>query len=226
MSAFFVTGTDTGVGKTVVSCAIAAALCRRGMRVSVMKPCETGEGDDAEQLIAASGHPHNLKWVRPYAFRLPASPEVAAAHEGKSIELAPIVDAFHALSRDADVTLVEGAGGLLVPIAPSFLMADLARALSLPIVIVARPSLGTVNHTLLTIEAARARGLTILGVVFSRRAHAAGPDEETNPEAIRIHGQVQILGTLPSVREPGNIVELADAAAQLDLEKLIHRRPR
>jgi dethiobiotin synthetase len=162
-----------------------------------MKPCETGDGDDAARLIAASGRPLALAQVSPYRFAVPASPEVAAAAAGAHVEIDRIRDAFTALAAGSDFALVEGAGGLLVPLGGGRTMADLAHALELPLVIVARPSLGTVNHTLLTVEAARRRGLRIAGVIFSRTREPAGPDEPTNPEAIASHGDVRILGTLP-----------------------------
>jgi len=220
MSGLFVTGTDTGVGKTVVSCALVAAFARRGRRVAVMKPCETGGGDDAQRLIAASGRSLPLDDVSPYRFPLPASPEVAAQTANARIELATIRAAYDRLTADAQLTLVEGAGGILVPLTPELAMVDLAAALALPVLIVARPSLGTVNHTLLTIEAARRRSVRVLGVVFSRTAEPAGPDEPTNPAAIARHGEVPIFGTLPRVAalDPAT---LASAAEQhLDLDRL------
>jgi dethiobiotin synthetase len=218
VKALFVTGTDTGVGKTMVSCALAAAFARRGMKVSPMKPCETGDGDDAARLITASGRVFSLSDVSPYRFSLPASPEVAAAHAHATVELGRIRAAFNRLTRDAEVALVEGAGGLLVPLAPALNMADLAHALELPVLIVARPSLGTVNHTLLTVEAARRRGLRVVGVVFSRASEVAGPDEPTNPAAIVKHGEVEFLGTLPQQVDalPGALALAAEQHLALD----------
>jgi dethiobiotin synthetase len=218
MKAVFVTGTDTGVGKTVVSCALVAAFVRRGLRVAPMKPCETGDGDDALRLIAASGHAWPLTDVSPFRFSLPASPAVAARAEGASVSLEPIRQAYARLTRDADLALVEGAGGLLVPLDEQRLMADLARALELSVLIVARPSLGTVNHTLLTIEAARRRGLRVAGIVFSRTSDTAGPDEPTNPDAIARHGEVDILGTMPLLDrfDPGSLADAAERHLALD----------
>ena len=201
MTGLFVTATDTGVGKTWVACALARAATRRGLRVAAMKPCETGDGDDGARLMDAAGRPLDPALARPYQFHLPASPEVAARAEGTVVDVARIVDAFARLTRDADFTIVEGAGGLLVPIAPGVLMADLAARLGLPLLVVARASLGTVNHTLLTIEAARARKIAIAGVVTSRAADTAGPEEPTNPEAIATYGRVPILGVFPHGRD-------------------------
>jgi len=190
----FITATDTGVGKTFVACALARAAVRRGLRVAVCKPCETGDGDDGARLIAATGRALDESLARPYRFALAASPEVAARAAGVTIDLERIAAAFAALAADADVVFVEGAGGLLVPVAPQLLMADVAARLALPLVIVARASLGTVNHTLLTIEAARARRLAVAGVVLCRAVATSGPDEPTNAEAIARWGDVRILG--------------------------------
>jgi dethiobiotin synthetase len=132
---------------------------------------------------------------------LPASPEVAAAAAGITIDFARIRQAFATLAADADLTFVEGAGGLLVPIGGGLFMADLAARLDLPVLIVARPSLGTVNHTLLTIEAARARGLRLLGFVFSRAVETNGPDEPSNPNAIVHYGKTPFLGTIPQLSD-------------------------
>jgi dethiobiotin synthetase len=186
----FVTGTDTGVGKTVVASALVAAFSSRKQRVGVMKPCETGGGDDAERLVAATGRTLDLSLVRPYAFAMPASPEAAAQAAGARVALGRIRRTFDALASSADVMVVEGAGGLLVPLGQGVLTADLVQLLGLPLLIVARPSL-------LTVEAARRRGIEVVGVVFSRSSDREGPDEATNPAAIESHGQITVLGTLP-----------------------------
>ncbi len=197
MNALFVTGTDTGVGKTAVSIALLAAFARRGLRVAACKPCETGDGDDAARLAWACGRELDATLVNPYRFAMPASPEAAAAAAGAHIDFARIRSCVDTLRADSDALIVEGAGGLLVPAGNGQLMADWIRALALPVLIVARPSLGTVNHTLLTIEAARRRELPILGVIFSRTTDREGPDEASNPAAITRHGQIACFGTLP-----------------------------
>src|SRR5262245_32992225 len=121
----FVVGTDTGVGKSTFAVGLTAALAAAGKRVAAMKPCETGEGDDARRLRAASGRRLDASLVNPYRFALPAAPEVAARRAGRRIELGVIVDAYRKLARDAEWTIVEGAGGLLVPLAPGVTLADL-----------------------------------------------------------------------------------------------------
>jgi dethiobiotin synthetase len=129
--------------------------------------------------------------------------------------------AFERVSRGAELVLVEGAGGLLVPLGAGRTMADLAVALELPLVIVARASLGTVNHTLLTVEAARRRGLRVAGVILSRPVETAGPDEATNPAAIERHGDVRVFGALPRLTNTRDFPSLASAAeSALDLDAL------
>ncbi len=193
----FVTGTDTGVGKTTVACALTSAWAARGIKVGVMKPCETGDGNDAERLVAASGRPLPLELVRPYAFSLPLSPQVAASRENKDIEIENLQLAFQTLATDADWMVVEGAGGLLVPIAKNFTMADLAKQLDLALLIVARPGLGTINHTLLTVQAALTRNLKVSGFVFS--SPHPEPEAETNARVITEHSAVPFLGLLPAI---------------------------
>ena len=189
MRGLFITGTDTGVGKTFVSCALARGLRAAGVDVGVMKPIETGvpaEGpEDARALRLAAGVDDPLDLICPVRFPLPASPEAAARAEGQTVSLAPIHDAFDSLARRHRFMLVEGAGGLLVPIDAHTDMADLARRLDLPLLLVARAGLGTVNHTRLTLEAAEARGLEVFGVVISHSAAKEPEGDRRNLEGLR-----------------------------------------
>lgn len=209
----FVTGTDTGVGKTVVACALARALRARGVDVGVMKPCETGVGPDgppdARALLAASGAGDVIEDVCPQPFALPAAPSVAAAAEGRAVDLARIRTAYGALRARHAFLLVEGAGGLLVPIAPAYTMADLARELGLPLLVVARAALGTINHTLLTLEAAEGRGLSLAGVVVSYASGPLSPGESRNLDALREALGPRLLGEVPHLADPAR----ADAQA-------------
>jgi dethiobiotin synthetase len=227
MSGVFITATDTGVGKTFIACALLRAAVRRGLRVSAMKPCETGDGDDGAQLIAACARPLDEALARPYRFRLPASPEAAAHEVGATIDVDALEAAYTQLAADAAITVVEGAGGLLVPVAPRFLMADLVARLKLPLLIVARASLGTVNHTLLTLEAARARKLDVLGVILTHANESHGPDENSNPVAIATRGRTHILGALPYVADETAIDETFERFVLVeDLLRLIQTQPR
>jgi len=186
---FFVTGTDTGVGKTVVAGGLAAALRARGLAVATFKPVQSGAlAEDPEGDAALLG----AECV--YAFEEPLAPFVAAARAGATVELEPIVRAADRLAAAHDAVVVEGAGGLLVPLAPALLVADMARALDLPVVVVARAGLGTVNHTLLTLETAARRDLHVAAVVLNG---AADDSTAENPELIRAFG-----GGVPVVRVP------------------------
>ncbi len=230
----FVTGTDTGVGKTRVACALVAAWRRAGRRVAVFKPiatgCTDGPPEDAVALAAAAGWSDEGA-VAPLRFALPAAPAVAAHAEGRAIgphELALLDQTLVHLSRQADAIVVEGAGGLLVPIQGSFSMADLAARFSAQLLIVARTSLGTLNHTLLTLEAARRRNLPLAGLVLNQLSAHPGPDEPTTPDTLAELGHTPLRGTLPY--RPGELspAELAELAGQhLDVEgiwqKLISR---
>jgi dethiobiotin synthetase len=197
MRGLFITGTDTDVGKTFVAAGLAAALTRRGVDVGVMKPVATGDSDDARRLLEASGSGDPLDLVNPIHLKAPLSPHLAARLEKRRIDLRAVDRAFAKLKSRHEIVIVEGAGGLLVPIRDGFTMADLAKRFQLPLLIVARDSLGTINHTSLSVEAARSRGLTVLGVVVNR-SRPGKPDqaERLNPAAIAGAARVGILGSL------------------------------
>jgi dethiobiotin synthetase len=208
----FVVGTDTGVGKTRVASAIARCLVREGQRVGVLKPLATGvpagaaRGEDADLLIAAAGGSIAPDRVVPLAFEAPLAPVVAARRLGRRLEAAEVERALDGalawwLDR-ADVMVVEGIGGLLTPLAEGTTLADLAIRLDYPLVVVARRALGTLNHTLLTIEAALRRGLRIVGIVLNSTAPAAAADaalaEVTNADELarRLDG-IAVLAEVP-----------------------------
>lgn len=205
MSAIFVTGTDTGAGKTAIACALARSARSAGLHVRVLKPIETGcargaDGElvpaDALALAAAAGDRAPLAQLCPYRLALPAAPEAAAAAEGAAIEFGPIADALALARKHADLVIVEGAGGLLVPIAPGLDMAALAARFDLPLVIAARAALGTINHTLLTLEAARGRDLRVLGVAVSHTTPALSPADRRNLDLLLARLPVRFLGEL------------------------------
>lgn len=202
----FVTGADTGVGKTVVGCALAEQLAARGVDVGVMKPIETGVGPqgplDAIALAEAAGVADPIALVCPQRFGLPAAPGVAAAHEGGSVDLAAVRESFAALAARHSFLLVEGAGGLLVPIARDYDMADLARDFGLALLVVARGRLGTINHTRLTLEAAAARGLRVAGVVISHGAASLSSADAANLDALRVELGSRLVGEIPPF-DPG-----------------------
>ena len=197
----FVTGTDTGVGKTLVACAIVRGLRRRGLDVGVMKPVETGVGAagplDARALREAAGVDDPLEDVCPQRFALPAAPAVSAVHEGSAVDLAQLDAAFERLAAHHEYLLVEGAGGLLVPVTAELSMAGLAARWELPLIVVARARLGTINHTRLTLEVARGRGLAIAGLVLSHADGPTSPADAANLRALREDPGVRLLGEIP-----------------------------
>jgi len=172
----FIAGTDTGVGKTTVACGLAAALALGGTRVGVFKPAETGcppgpdgqrRGEDAYRLQMFSGSDAAPGDVCPYALPEPLAPALAARRAGVRIDLDVLVAAHARITAVHDVTLVEGAGGLLVPLTDSLTFADLAVRLRAPVLVVVASRLGAINHALLTVRAARALGLDVLGYVVN-----------------------------------------------------------
>lgn len=172
----FIAGTDTGVGKTRVTAALLRAYARLGLRCVGMKPVAAGAdyvqgqwvNEDVQQLRAASNVTVPTEWINPYLLREPIAPHIAAQHQGVQVQLPLLHSRYQALAQQADLVLVEGAGGLLVPLSDTHDMADLARTLALPVVLVVGMRLGCLNHALLTQEALRARGLHLAAWVANR----------------------------------------------------------
>lgn len=187
---FFVTGTDTGVGKTFVGCSIAAEAVRAGLRVFAFKPIETGVmgewGDDQAALSEAAGGWQRGDAKGLYRFRRPAAPVVAG-----DVDVTRCVHVFEQEAVDCDVAFVEGAGGWRVPVTKVIDMAGLAGVLGLPVVVVARAGLGTINHSLLTVEAVRRDGLSVMGVVCSMLPRDDVAFAEENARLIAEQGRVR-----------------------------------
>ena len=232
MSGYFVTGTDTGVGKTTVAAGILVAARRRGLQVAAVKPVESGCAEgldgqlvaaDASLLQAAAGGWQEADDVCPYRLRAPVAPGVAAAAEAVAIELGTIERAVERAGQVA-LFLVEGAGGLLVPLNDELTMADLAGHLGLELIIVGRDGLGTINHTALTVEVARRRGLGIAGIVLSACDGATEAAAQQNEEQIRrlVGPDVPMLGRLASVADATDLDALGEAAEALQLTRLFH----
>jgi dethiobiotin synthetase len=213
------------VGKTLVACTLVRALRRRGLDVGVMKPIETGVDaagpPDALALREAAGCADPLERICPQRFALPAAPTVAAAAEQRGVDLDAVRKAFAELRAAHAWLVVEGAGGLLVPAGDGARMSDLARSFDLPLLVVARAALGTINHTRLTLEAAAARSLALAGVVIS---HADGPlsaADAANLDALRHELGPRLVGEIPPLA-PGQ----RPAEESLDLDALFKKRGR
>ena len=219
MRGIFVTGTDTGVGKSVAAAAVCAALVARGEPVAAFKPAVTGLdeepgpfGRDHELLAEAAGG-QTPEQVAPYRFDPPVSPHYAAELAGETIEPARLVAAARAAAVGGRTLVVEGVGGLLVPLTTGYLVRDLAVELALPVIVVARTGLGTISHTLLTVEAARAAGLRVAAVVMTPWATEPEPIELSNRATVERLGRVDVVGLPLTERET-----LAAAGAELPLD--------
>lgn len=200
MNGLFITATDTDAGKTFVTAGIARLWRRQQRRFRVCKPVATGaEGEwseDTRRLAAAAGDA-DLHAITPYTFAAPTAPPVAARLAGTSLILHDLAAAVRRRAADAATVLVEGVGGLLCPLTEGETVADLAAALDLLLIVVSRRSLGMLNHTLLTVEAARHRGLRVGGVVMTATTPVRGVAEETNVEELRRRLDVPLLAVLP-----------------------------
>jgi dethiobiotin synthetase len=203
----FISATDTGAGKTVITCAIARAWRREGRSFHVCKPVATGAvlragrrvSDDTIALARAAGDT-DLEAITPFVFAEPAAPPVAARQEGMELTLSALVATIRRRQTSDGAMLVEGVGGLLCPLTETDTVAGLITELQLPLVVVARRSLGTLNHVLLTLEAARNRGLRVLGIVVNETTPVSGLAEESNVEELRRRIDVPILAVVPHGR--------------------------
>ena len=218
----FITGTDTGVGKSIAAAAIARLLHERGVNVGVMKPVTSGccekkghlVSEDAELLTWGAGLDRVDADVTPYLLREPIAPGEAAGREGVRIDFQYIGEAFARLASRYDFVIVEGAGGLMVPLAGGLLIADLVKHLSLPLLVIARPNLGTVNQTLLTCFAARQLGIAVSGVIINNYPEQPGLAEQSAPHLIASLAGAPLLGIFPHLEGDDREV-VAGLAARL-----------
>ena len=230
----FITGTDTEVGKTLIGGAIAFGLKKRGIDCGIMKPVQSGAierngkliSQDADFLIKACDVKDEVSLINPYCLKAPLAPSVAAKIGRRDVSLKKIIDAFNILSSRHQFMIVEGVGGFLVPIAKRYLVKDLVLDLKLPILIVSRLGLGTINHTLLTVEAARNCGIEILGVIFNESQDKPFTlCEKTNPNIISSLSGVPVLGIIPFISKAGTNQKssniLKAIAEKIDLASII-----
>jgi len=202
----FVTGTDTGVGKTLVAAGVVAALVRRGVNVGVMKPVATGGkrrggrlvSEDAELLQRAAGARDPIEMVNPVCLEPPLAPSVASRITHRPVDLRLVWKAFKVLASAHECLVIEGIGGLMTPLLERYSVAHLALRLGLPILVVARPTLGTINHTVLTVHAARSFGLSVHGLVVNHHARfRIGVAERLNPETLEAESNAPLLAEVP-----------------------------
>jgi len=216
MKGIFITGTDTGVGKSVVTGALGRYLLETGVKVATQKWIQTGSAGDISSDLAMHlkiiGRPKSsisnyIKFSCPYSFKAAVSPHLASRREKREIKVDKIIEAFRQLSRKFDFVIVEGIGGALVPFNQKGLVIDIARRLNLPVLIVAQNKLGAINHTLLTIEALKRRKLKISGIIFNNCRKVDRLVAEDNPKIIEAISGERVLGILPWMKDRNRLYE-------------------
>jgi dethiobiotin synthetase len=232
----FIAATDTEVGKTLIAAGLVVALQDQGIDVGVMKPLESGAPSfesapiprDAFYLKEIAGVQDDLHLINPYCFQAPLAPGVAAEREGVEVDLQRIKSAYEELKGRHQFMVVEGAGGLLVPIARGVLLPELIKLLDLPLLVVARSTLGTINHTLLTLSYCQGEGLDVKGLIINKSTPDADPAEDDNPQLITHFSRAPLWGSFPYLRDCAGVKGNRDFLAQLftrhiDMEGLIKR---
>ena len=232
----FLAGTDTNVGKTVATAALAVALRRTGGRVGVMKPVETGaaqepvaSASDARRLRDLCTPHENMELLNPYRFPAPVAPMAAAQRAQRHIELPVILNAYQTLAGRYDYMLVEGVGGVLVPLTPAEDVCGLIKLMDIPCLIVSRTGLGAINHTRLTLMGLRQSGIPVAGVLLNHTGDAGGDAQiqtESTVALIRTFSDVPVFGPLPfqpdmALRWENGVNALADDAAMRDVAKMV-----
>lgn len=234
---FFITGTDTGVGKTIITAAIVKATRLLGLKACAMKPIETGcktaaGGQQPEAVTGKkkslipsdgtflrniAGADESLDMVTPVRFEKPLAPMAASEIEGVAVDLKKIRKAFLDLAEKYDALVIEGIGGLLVPIMKDYFVIELAAEFGFPLIVVARPGLGTINHTLLTVNYAVKEGLDVAGIIINySRPPDGGPAEATNTDIIKQISRMPIIGVFPYLKDMGS--RTIEKAAEKNLD--------
>ena len=230
MRGVFVTGTDTGVGKTVFCAGLAWALKRRHIDVGVMKPFATASkvfskryrSADVSMLAQAAGAKESDADLNPSFYEIAASPMMASSLTEKAPpDIGDILESLRRLAFKHDYLIVEGIGGIMVPLTISNTLADFAKAADLPVIIIARPSLGTLNHTILTINACKEYGLKIAGIVVNSMSRRPGLVERNNPDALKKLTNAPIIGIIPKLRFPSYSSAGRAIEKSIDLDLLI-----
>lgn len=226
---FLITGTDTGVGKTIIAGAVVKALHFLGLKTGVMKPIESGCSRKGDVLIPYDGlflkqiarTDDPLSSITPCCLESPLAPLPAAEQDGTEIDLSSITRVFATLSGKYDAIVAEGIGGLMVPLRKDYFVADLAAELGLPLIVVARPGLGTINHTMLTVRCALKEGLSVAGIIIN---YSQPPEdslaEKTNPRLLAQISPVPVLGIFPHLKNPEEETIEKASLRNLNLELL------
>ncbi|MFA6056054.1 MAG: dethiobiotin synthase [Thermodesulfovibrionales bacterium] len=224
---FFVTGTDTGVGKTIITAALIKVISRPGFTTGGMKPIESGCLQQGDVLVPSDGMfiktiahmEENIRHITPCSFKSPLAPLPASEIEGLSVDLGKIRKAYDYLSARYEAVVVEGIGGLLVPITKNYFVIDMAKDFNLPLIVVSRPSLGTINHTMLTVNYAIKEGLRVAGIIIN---YSQPPEntlaETTNPEIIKQISPVPVIGIFPYLTDMESATIKEAAEKNLDIE--------
>jgi dethiobiotin synthetase len=224
---FFITGTDTGVGKTVITVALIKAICHLGFTAGGMKPIESGCLPEGDILVPSDGTfiktiahmEENIRQITPCCFKSPLAPLPASEIEGISVDFEKINKAFADISGKYDVVIVEGIGGLLVPITKNYSVIDMAKYFNLPLIVVSRPSLGTINHTMLTVNYALKEGLRVAGIIINYNQPPENTlAEATNPEVIKRISPVPVIGIFPYLTDMESATIEKAAGENIDIE--------
>jgi dethiobiotin synthetase len=227
LKGFFITATDTGVGKTIVAGGLIRALTFMGLKTAGMKPVESGCIREGKVLIPSDGmflkhiaQMHELiTKVTPFCFEAPLAPLAASEFEKKKISVTAIRKAFYNLYTRYDVVIVEGVGGIMVPLRENYFVIDLARDIGLPVIVVAKPGLGSINHTMLTVKYALKEGLEVAGIIINYSHPPVGSlAEETNPQILKQICPVPLIGTFPYLKNRDDETIQQAALKNLDME--------
>jgi dethiobiotin synthetase len=218
-----VAGTDTGVGKTIIAAGLVASLKDKGIDVGVMKPLESGAPSfestpiprDAFYLKEIADVQDDINVINPYCFNDPLAPGVAAQYEGVEIDLKRIKGCYEELNGRHKFMVVEGVGGLLVPITRGTLFPQLIKLLNLPLILVGRSSLGTINHTLLSLSYCAHEGIDVVGFIINKLAPDVDPSEASNPHIIAQFTDVPLLGSFPYLGDYAGVKGYKDLLAQI-----------
>jgi dethiobiotin synthetase len=223
---FFITGTDTGVGKTIITAALIKVISRLGLTTGGMKPVESGCMQRGDVLVPSDGMfiktiahmEENIGHITPCRFKSPLAPLPASEIEGITVDIVKIKKAFADLSRKYDAVIIEGIGGLLVPITRDYSVIDMAKDFNLPLIVVSKPSLGTINHTMLTVNYALKEGLRVAGIIINYNQPPENTlAEATNPEVIKRISPVPVIGIFPHLKDMESATIEIAAVKNLDI---------